>query len=144
MNERLSELTNFYPCMSLYNPDDLVVLTCSILVMPESSLDIIWLVNYNKQLGTKSQVAANPGKVPVEERFVVAYDSRLHHYSSDLLSNSSKPPDNQQEQQQNDWLETSLYGSRLLIRESRSFNSFGIIKESQFIIHSAHIDDSAR
>lgn len=167
-----------------------MTLKCSFLVYPESSLDIVWLANYNhahgRHMSNHNAPVSEPsdanqlgqtqtdlrGRLPAEERFIVLYDSKLHRVSQpDAIRNSTSNYDsatsNNVEQtstrqyEQPDQLdqdqtlnskqvsEISLYGSRILIRETRAAehelgDATGILKESQIIIQSARADDSAR
>lgn len=138
------------------------------MAYPESSLDVVWLVDYNHRAAfTEAQLnhhhftetstgtgAPVPGRLPVEERFTVLYDSKLHRLNSTSIANDVSDPielhQNKHHQHKSRAKlfaisEVSLYESRILIRETRSIDEEeSIVKESQIIIQSAHVDDSAR
>lgn len=154
-----------------------ITLKCSFLAYPESSLDVVWLVDYNHRsaafnnkfhhqshqshtgeppvisggAGTNPGLPAGLGRLPVEERFIVLYDSKLHRGNSSGATSEQADStgiyDNKQQSREKYFTisEISLYASRILIRETRSINEGeSIIKESRIIIQSAHVDDSAR
>lgn len=125
-------------------------MSCSFYAYPESSVDIIWLVDYNNQRWPRG--GARPGRSALpgaEDRIAVLYDSKLH------LQQRRPGPDS--------WLETPLHGNRVLVRESRASSllvpnsirsgqpepvpnrdEIAVLKETQIIIQAAHVDDSAR
>lgn len=191
-------------------------MNCSLLAYTESSLDIIWLVDYNhhstmangpqqispQQSSSSAEIQSpslstssllfelphngqrppllpgrhssnsNIGRLPAEERFIVLYDSKLHRSNNTTatatattnnnnaglggnqpsrMSSSHEEEDSSSSSsgaaQEFVWNEASLYGSRILIRETRPSVRNGhefIFKESQIIIQSAQMDDSAR
>ena len=167
--------------------DQRVTLNCSFIAYPAESLDVIWLVNYNHQRHHQSSADTPEGgaelqrfsgassRLPAEERFVVLYDSKLHRLSqlaggqssNAAAANNSSDASSEQpvvagsaasnDNHQQHLSEVSLYGNRLLVRETRhsasplsaTFDSAAaaaesILKESQVIIQAAHVDDSAR
>lgn len=123
---------------------------------------MVWLVDYNHRAAFSeahhfAEAAGAgvpvPGRLPVEERFTVLYDSKLHRMNStsignDLNDDSIELNQNKQRKSKAKLFtisEVSLYEARILIRETRSIDEEeSIVKESQIIIQSAHVDDSAR
>lgn len=144
-------------------------MSCAFYAYPDSSADIIWLVDYYNQRPKR------PGR---SNQFSVLYDSRLH------LQQRQRAPEKQSTHKLDElaWYETPLYGARILVHESRSgdpakcgdgegANSssssssssdssdldtnnigqpldllpvHGILKETKLVIQAAHVDDSAR
>lgn len=136
---------------------------------------MVWLVDYNHRsaafnnkvqqshhsfseppivfggTGSGPALPAGLGRLPVEERFIVLYDSKLHRSNSSgsasEQADSTGIYDNRQQSREKYFTvsEISLYASRILIRDTRSINEGeSVVKESQIIIQSAHVDDSAR
>lgn len=123
-----------------------MALKCSFLAYPESSVDIVWLVDYNHL--QRHQRPAEPrgadrdtetnyrGRLPAEERFVVLYESRLYRTGDSSNNNSlvgnvdssqvapaeAKQADEEpkEDSKRRAFDEISLYNSRILIQESRA------------------------
>lgn len=141
-------------------------LSCAFFVYPDSSADIIWLVDYYNQ---------NQQRSGRSNHFSVLYDSRVHLQGRQVNGTSAPEKASTHKLDQSGWFETHLYGSRILVRESISSDPakcgqsgsdgesasgldsvggnnigppelpvYNVLKESQLVIQRAHTDDSAR
>lgn len=143
-----------------------VTMSCSFYAYPDSSADILWLVDYYALGERKSRAGKSE-----QQRYSLLYDSRLQ-----LKQHQQQAQRHQQHNKMEDpnWFQIQLYEARLVVRESRSAlqalqcanqeaNStselaesnyidspdsmqplFSVLKESQLVIQAAHADDSAR
>lgn len=83
---------------------------------------------------------------------MVLYDSKLHRLNgANQASNQTNSGTDEQVllagTASQHVSEVSLYGSRLIIRETREASlesADSVLKESQVVIQAAHVDDSAR
>lgn len=133
-----------------------MTLSCAFWALPSSSLSLVWLADYS------------PGRTSAG-RSIVLYDSRMQQANDSLASSSAgnedsptrTTKDNGEEEldesgekdvnASGEYSELALFGSRLVVRETRDFAHrqasrapAAILKESQIIIKSARQEDSGR